>query len=416
MHQKNSLFLFISALFWPIFECEVEIELNLNQIGGFVAAVQQPFFRQIALNDQSPTGAHGEDKNWIKKLGDELDKIGQKFGVTLLIEEVNKRISNAGHLIAKKSNEFCENLNEKRCREKERETRARLTVRELTILARRIVKYKILKQFFWEGNSGGAVRAKFSIWWYRFRYRVASAVTFDDNVSGNQIRLGIVQYYYGVHDELMELVKKIDQNLSFFEEVLTNLDKDLFTISIKTDTVNDEQSEFDPVAELPQDKAAVLMAKPKRRKVPVYVLCERFPIRLNIGAFGQAVGIEHRGVKVYDIEFHFGSEDGTLISDKMRIRGDTDRGVTFTLLGWTRKSQWEVQKIYDQFNDVSVHNGQFKEGEFGLNKYDLCRNNCIHFVKAFVEMLLEAADDRILKVGDRKRQKVASRCSETAVH
>uniref|UniRef100_A0A183BIV9 Jacalin-type lectin domain-containing protein n=1 Tax=Globodera pallida TaxID=36090 RepID=A0A183BIV9_GLOPA len=214
-----------------------------------------PEARQIALNHQSPTDARGEDKNWIKKLGDELDKIGQKLGVTLLIEEVNERISNSGHLIAKKSNELCENLSEKRCREKERETRARLTVRELTILARRLVKYKILTLFFLEGNSGGPIRAKLNIWWYRFRYRVASAVTFDGNVSGSQIRLGIVQYYYGVHDELMEL---------------------------------------------------------------------------NIGAFGQAVGIEHRGVKVYDIEFHFGSEDGTLISDKMRRRGDTDRGVFVT--------------------------------------------------------------------------------------
>ncbi|KAI3413791.1 hypothetical protein GPALN_011272 [Globodera pallida] len=228
-----------------------------------------PEARQIALNDQSPTDARGEDKNWIKKLGDELDKIGQKLGVTLLIEEVNERISNSGHLIAKKSNELCENLSEKRCREKERETRARLTVRELTILARRLVKYKILTLFFLEGNSGGPIRAKLNIWWYRFRYRVASAVTFDGNVSGSQIRLGIVQYYYGVHDELMELVKKIDQNLSFFEEVLTNLDKDLFRITIETHSVDDEQSEFDPrkpfefgTFSFPSDLTLALLDKP----------------------------------------------------------------------------------------------------------------------------------------------------------
>uniref|UniRef100_A0A914HMS4 PPPDE domain-containing protein n=1 Tax=Globodera rostochiensis TaxID=31243 RepID=A0A914HMS4_GLORO len=241
---------------------------------------------------------------------------------------------------------FCENLGEKQCREKEKETIARLTVRELF-------------------NMAKIINVKLYIWWYRFRYHVDSAVKFEQIGSETEIRLGIVQYYNQICKEFNE---------------------------IKTNWKSEKLTNFNPVAELPQDKSKALMSKPTGAGMPVYVYSERFPSRLKIGAACQAMDIEHRFVKVYDIEFHFGMNEGVIISDKIRKRTDPERGVKINFIGWTKESQWEVQKIYDQFNDFYLEDGVFKEGKFSITKYHLSANNCIHFSNAFVEALLKNND------------------------
>uniref|UniRef100_A0A914HM20 PPPDE domain-containing protein n=1 Tax=Globodera rostochiensis TaxID=31243 RepID=A0A914HM20_GLORO len=194
-------------------------------------------------------------------------------------------------------------------------------------------------------------------------------------------------------------LSRLAQKLKFVLElcnIITKFAKNLMTkipyIRIKTNWKSEKLTNFNPVAELPQDKSKALMSKPTGAGMPVYVYSERFPSRLKIGAACQAMDIEHRFVKVYDIEFHFGMNEGVIISDKIRKRTDPERGVKINFIGWTKESQWEVQKIYDQFNDFYLEDGVFKEGKFSITKYHLSANNCIHFSNAFVEALLKNND------------------------
>ncbi|KAL3073454.1 hypothetical protein niasHT_038592 [Heterodera trifolii] len=115
----------------------------------------------------------------------------------------------------------------------------------------------------------------------------------------------------------------------------------------------------------------------------------------KIGSCFQACGINHRGVKVYGIEFHFVDSYGIIIGDKIRQRDDPAKGIKFHRIGYTQKSQWEVQKIFDHFNDFYMENEQLKEGTFSSRTYNLLKNNCINFSKEFVEALLEG--DKQLK-------------------
>ncbi|KAL3107369.1 hypothetical protein niasHT_012809 [Heterodera trifolii] len=126
-----------------------------------------------------------------------------------------------------------------------------------------------------------------------------------------------------------------------------------------------------------------------------YYLYHTFPLAYKLGTCLQACDIDHRGVKVYDIEFHFGCPDGIFIGDKIRKRDDPAKGIKFHRIGYTKKSQWEVQKIFDRFNDFYMENERLKEGNYSSRKYDLRKNNCIDFSKEFVEALLEG--DKQLK-------------------
>ncbi|KAL3109643.1 hypothetical protein niasHT_012431 [Heterodera trifolii] len=94
-------------------------------------------------------------------------------------------------------------------------------------------------------------------------------------------------------------------------------------------------------------------------------------------------------------KFHFGCPDGIFIGDKIRKRDDPAKGIKFHRIGYTKKSQWEVQKIFDRFNDFYMENERLKEGNYSSRKYDLRKNNCIDFSKEFVEALLEG--DKQLK-------------------
>ncbi|KAL3099685.1 hypothetical protein niasHS_003140 [Heterodera schachtii] len=136
-------------------------------------------------------------------------------------------------------------------------------------------------------------------------------------------------------------------------------------------------------------KLSVLMRKPAEKAIIVEVFTEKFIAPYKLGSCFQACGINHRGVKVYGIEFHFVDSYGIIIGDKIRQRYDPAKGIKFHRIGYTNKSQWEVQKIFDHFNDFYMENEQLKEGTFSSRKYDILKNNCINFSKEFVEALLE---------------------------
>ncbi|KAL3086408.1 hypothetical protein niasHT_033526 [Heterodera trifolii] len=164
--------------------------------------------------------------------------------------------------------------------------------------------------------------------------------------------------------------------------------------SISTEITEEEQRDFDPFKELPQKKLDILTARTENG-TPIYVLTERFCRKYLMGHFYEAIGVNHRAVKVYGTEFHFANALGLFIHEKQRIRPNPERGIKFSQVGITHKTQWEVQQIFDKFIEVYEENGQFEEGKFGVEKYDYFEHNCVHFAREFVEALMEG--DKALK-------------------
>ncbi|KAL3076229.1 hypothetical protein niasHT_032521 [Heterodera trifolii] len=282
--------------------CEIQVELSLTQIGQFVFAIRQEFFTQIAEHGTPNEGSNPKE-HWTKKFRHELVNIGKEFGVSELIKEQKRRISLIRHYIAKKCDEYCETLNfdEKQCRQMESQIKVRLTVRELIDMARKLVKHKIVKPFF-VAEPNFMTKLKMYIWWYRFRYRVDSAVIFEGSGRKSEFRLGIVQYYYELQETFQGQIEKIDNELAWLKEAIDKLDTIPYNVTVEPHTTDDEQYNFDPFNEneMSQETINALVTKPND-KVPIYIVLERFPIRLKIGAFAEAMGIQHHALKVYGI-------------------------------------------------------------------------------------------------------------------
>ncbi|KAL3113079.1 hypothetical protein niasHT_010842 [Heterodera trifolii] len=226
-----------------------KVELSLTQIGQFVFAIRQEFFIQIAEHG-TPTEGSNPKEHWTKKFRHEFVNIGKEFGISELINEQKRRISLIRHYIAKKCNEYCENLNfdEKQCREMESQIKARLTFRELIDMAQKLVKHKILKPFF-VAEPNFMTKFKMYIWWYRFRYRVDSAVTFEGSARKSEFRLGIVQYYYKVQETFQEQIEKIDNEFAWLKEAIDKLDTIPYNVTVEPHTTDDEQYNVDPFNE-----------------------------------------------------------------------------------------------------------------------------------------------------------------------
>ncbi|KAL3099695.1 hypothetical protein niasHS_003150 [Heterodera schachtii] len=278
------------------------------------------------------------------------------------------------------------------CQEMVKVAKAQLSVRLLITMAKYIVENRILYQIY----NKPLQKARLCKWWYRFRYSVAgSAIKFADTGTLSQIRIDILQYYLDTQSKLKALIAQFDSKHAYLATVLSKLDSNSAFNNFQMHTTDAEQAEFIPSNELSAGKLNVLMRKPEEKEVPVELFTEKFPIPFKLGSCLQACDIDHRGVKVYDIEFHFGCSEGIFIGDKIRKREDPTKGIKFHRIGYTNKSQWEVQKIFDRFNDFYMENEQLKQGTFSSKKYDLRKNNCIDFSKEFVEALLEG--DKQLK-------------------
>ncbi|KAL3107980.1 hypothetical protein niasHT_012888 [Heterodera trifolii] len=369
--------------------------LSFNQIGEFIEAVKEPIFKEIItfgrpIDDDTE---EGEEADWIDNLDNKMNHISVRLGAIQLFRSINSRINAVQQKIVDCVSKKCANQPEN-CQEMVKVAKAQLSVRLLISMAKRIVQEKILDPI----HNKPLQKVKLCKWWYRFRYSVAgSAIQFVDTGSSSEIRIGILQYYLDTQSELKALIAQFDSKHAYLATVLSTLDRNSAFLNFQMRTTDAEQAEFIPSNELAEEKLTALMRKPEENEVQVELFTVKFPIPFKLGSCLQACDIDHRGVKIYDIVFHFGGQEGILIADKIRIRsGDSAKGIKFHRIGYTKKSQWEVQKIFDHFNDFYMENEQLKEGTFSSRTYNLLKNNCINFSKEFVEALLEG--DKQLKV------------------
>ncbi|KAL3099686.1 hypothetical protein niasHS_003141 [Heterodera schachtii] len=317
--------------------------------------------------------------------------IGVRFGTIELIRSINSRIYEVQQTIVDCVSNQCADQPDN-CQEMVKVAKAQLSVRLLISMAKQIVQEKILHQIY----NNPLQKARLCQWWYRFRYSVAgSAIKFVDTGTSSEIRRCIMQYYWNTQSKFNALIAQFDRKHAYLATVLSILDSNSAFLNFRMRTTDAEQAEFIPSNELPEGKLTALMRKPEEKEVPVEIFTEKFPIPFKLGSCLQACDIDHRGVKVYDIEFHFVDSWGIIIGDKIRQRTDPAKGIKFHRIGYTNKSQWEVQKIFDHFNDFYMENEQLKEGTFSSRKYNIIKNNCINFTKEFVEALLEG--DKQLK-------------------
>ncbi|KAL3116980.1 hypothetical protein niasHT_002939 [Heterodera trifolii] len=316
---------------------------------------------------------------------------GVHLGTIEIFRLINSRIYEVQQIIVDCVSNQCADQPDN-CQEMVKEAKAQLSVRLLVTMAKYFVENRILYQIY----NNPLQKARLCKWWYRFRYSVAgSAIKFVDTGTSSQVRLGILQYYLYTQSKLKALIAQFDSKHAYLATVLSTLDTHSAFFNFRMRTNDAEQAEFIPSNELPAEKLNVLMRKPMGKEVPVEIFTEKFPFAYKLGSCLQACDIDHRGVKVYDIEFHFGCPEGIFIGDKIRKRDDPTKGIKFHRIGYSKKSQWEVQKIFDRFNDFYMENEQLKQGTFSSKKYDLRKNNCIDFSKEFVEALLEG--DKQLK-------------------
>ncbi|KAL3105765.1 hypothetical protein niasHT_026540 [Heterodera trifolii] len=217
----------------------------------------------------------------------------------------------------------------------EEELSGELARHELSKMGSKVIKDTMFNYY----QENLIAKSKVYKWWIRYRYKVNSAICQND-VPINEIRTSFFQYYFDAFSNFNEINREIKKEKPCLAEVVGEMSKLRRKWTISAEITEEEQREFDPFKELPQ-------------------------------------------------KFHFANALGLFIHEKQRIRPNPERGIKFSQVGITHKTQWEVQQIFDKFIEVYEENGQFEEGKFGVEKYDYFEHNCVHFAREFVEALME---------------------------